>query len=163
MMKRKTIKGKPMNWEPVIHTRFDETSAEEQAAFLNKALPSLSELRLEKTTQVSDGCQNWIYKVDGEHVSVIHEQPYADSPVALERTDCKFSRSQLLQTLFDLHMEQWGIEYDDDSVTEGVFWDLYFKFQGCDTELHYHGHNAYPDNFKTLTNLLGVTEELMEN
>ena len=74
------------------------------------------------------------------------------------------SRSELLERICELHLEEWQSEYWPDKygicVLDGVQWVLKLEYDNGHEPWIIFGSNAYPYNFRELLDLLGEYNRL---
>ncbi len=84
---------------------------------------------------------------------------HTHSPIPLmsqELCDITEARAEFIEKLCDLHISEWKHEYIDDSISDGIQWELTAEFDG--TAVTYYGSNAYPQNFDKLLELLKIAD-----
>lgn len=62
-----------------------------------------------------------------------------------------------LKALADLHLEKWEDDYVDPDILDGTQWELELTFKNG-TARTWDGSNAYPPNFTSLCELMGVAD-----
>ncbi len=67
-----------------------------------------------------------------------------------------FSKEEFIAGLKEIQIGNWKEEYIDPTVLDGTHWELEICFCGERKPIIISGSNDYPDNFKALTDFLGV-------
>ena len=73
-----------------------------------------------------------------------------------------FTTEEFIQGLSNLHIGEWKREYMNPLVLDGTQWSIGIEYEGGRRPFHIDGSNAYPYNFKKLTELFGIEEETEE-
>lgn len=80
--------------------------------------------------------------------------------------DETMTKEEFLEQFVELHVGEWRRNYDTErfgiSVLDGTQWDLTIEYNNGRKAFTSGGSNAYPYNFKKLTELFGIEEETEE-
>lgn len=89
----------------------------------------------------------------GKSETILLMNPNEDEP---------YTRSAFLSALSELHMGEWRPEYLSEaygySVLDGMQWSLDIAYWNNQKPIKFRGVNAYPYNFESIKELLGVDD-----
>ena len=108
------------------------------------------------------GSATWTFTVSGDRILQDTEHSLYLKPSNMqEYYPC--SKQNFISGLCDIHIGEWNKTYDNPSVFDGTQWELEIQYEDGRKPVVIYGSNAYPYNFKDMTDLLDVEWEEEES
>ena len=113
-----------------------------------------------------EGWTKYTVRID-EHLHFWVENMMIPTPTNFDiPEDEPMSKEDFLDELRELHIGEWRKNYSTERfgymVCDGTQWDLTIEYNNGRKAFTTGGSNAYPYNFKRLTDLFGIEEEMEE-
>lgn len=129
--------------------------ADSRGVQLRQAIGNLTKLTLEEHSFLADAA-SWTFTVDGDTIKETVEIGETLQPTP--QADFTLSKSEFINGLLDLHLEQWKKHYTPISyrISKGISWKLTLICDSSERVVVFSGENAFPRNYTKLKQLLGI-------
>ena len=135
------------------------SQAELKAEAFDKSLPNISKITF-TIGGYFGGFETKTFTIGESEVFVDVERFSYKEPDPVESVEEPLDREDFLDSLRDIHIGEWRTNYDTDRfgilTLDGTSWDLTIEFSDGHKPVKCGGNNAYPYNFKKLTELFEI-------
>ena len=133
--------------------------AEQKAEAFDKSLSNISKITF-TIGGYFGGFETKTFTIGESEVFVDVERFSYKEPDPVESFEEPIDREEFLDSLRDIHIGEWRRSYDTERfgylTLDGTSWDLTIEFSDGHKPVKCGGNNAYPYNFKKLTELFEI-------
>lgn len=135
---------------------YKPSQAELRAASFDASIPAITKV-IFSIGGFFGGYETRTVTLDEEHLHFDVEHSLMPKPPNLpENCDYPCTKDEFLDGIRELHMGEWRTSYMNNDVLDGTQWELAIEFSDGHKSFKIGGSNAYPYNFDTLQELLGI-------
>jgi hypothetical protein len=132
------------------------TKAEQKSAEFDQALDSLSKLVF-SIGGYFNGYETRTFTVREDKIMLEIESSFHKTVPG--RNEYSYTKEEFIAALRNIHIGEWKRNYQpSEIIMDGTQWELKIDFSNGHKPLRIYGSNAYPYNFRDLTDLLGIRE-----
>lgn len=140
---------------------YTPSQAEKKAAAFEAVIPQIAKITF-SIGGFFGGFETRTIMLTGEHLqmNVEHTLRFTPSNFHIE-PDYPMAKADFLNGLRDIHIGEWKQHYNDPCVMDGTQWELTIEYADG-KKIDYDGSNAYPFSFDAFRELIGSSDDDME-